>query len=208
VSSRAAEIQVLLEGVPLPATTEELLRYARGESADAATLARLEALPDREYASLDEVGETLHPVQPSAPKPQPRVPNPESNLPPGGEAYTDPSAEPPAADARRLRRPRAASSAAPPSVHPSATCLYLPASPFEYGSPIMPSRFSITLKSAFSTSTPPTASRRAGVASAGGTAMTAAAPALATALDPNTNGNSRRASCQTGIAVSEISVAV
>jgi hypothetical protein len=94
VSSRAAEIQVLLEGVPLPATKEELLDYARRENGDAAALGLLEALPEREYASLDEVGEALHPVQPSAPRPQPRVPKPESDLPPGGEAYTDPSAEP------------------------------------------------------------------------------------------------------------------
>jgi hypothetical protein len=94
VSSRAAEIQVLLEGVPLPATKDELLRYARGESADAATLALLEALPGREYSSLDAVGEALHPVQPISPTPQPHEPKPESDLPPGGEAYTDPSAEP------------------------------------------------------------------------------------------------------------------
>ncbi len=36
----------------------------------------------------------------------------------------------------------------------------------------------------------------------------AAAPALAAELAANTNGSSRRASCQTGIAVSETSVAV
>ena len=84
----------------------------------------------------------------------------------------------------------------------------MPASPVEYGSPSIPSRFSITSKSTFSTTTPPTASRRAGPASAGGTTIAAAAPALATALEPNRNGSSLRASCQTGIAVSETSVAV
>jgi hypothetical protein len=93
-------------------------------------------------------------------------------------------------------------------VQPIAIRLYFPASPLEYGSPTSPSRLSITLKSTFSTSTPPTASRRAGPASVGGTAMAAAAPALAAALEPNRNGSSRRASCQTGIAVLEINVDV
>ena len=94
MSSRAAEIQVLLEGVPLPATKDELLEYARGERSDGALVALLEARPEREYRSLDEVGEALHPVQPSRPRSQPRGPKPESGEPPGREAYTDPSAEP------------------------------------------------------------------------------------------------------------------
>ena len=115
---------------------------------------------------------------------------------------------PPAAAASRLRLPGPAISAAPPRVLPTASFLNFPASPFEYGSPSIPSRFSITLKSTFSAMTPPIASRRAGPASAVGTAIAAAAPALATALEPKTKGSSRRASCQTGTAVSEISVAV
>jgi hypothetical protein len=97
VSSRVAEIQVLLEGVPLPATKADLLRHARRESGDGASLALLEALPEREYRSIDEVGETLQPVQPvqpTWPRTQTDVPKPESDLPPGGDAYTDPSAEP------------------------------------------------------------------------------------------------------------------
>ena len=94
MSSRVAEIQVLLEGVPLPATRPDLLRYARDQHADAASLALLEALPEREYASIDEVGETLHPVQPASVSSQPERPRPESGQPPGGEAYTDPSPEP------------------------------------------------------------------------------------------------------------------
>ena len=57
-------------------------------------------------------------------------------------------------------------------------------------------------------SAPPIASRRAGAAARVGTAIAAAAPAVAAALDPNRNGSSCRASCQTGIAVFEISVAV
>lgn len=94
MSSRVAELQVLLEGVPLPAGKAALLRYARGEHADAASIALLEALPEREYVSIDEVAEALHPVQPGPPRPQAHEPEPESGLPPGGEAYTDASAEP------------------------------------------------------------------------------------------------------------------
>jgi hypothetical protein len=94
MSSRVAELQVLLEGVALPATKGTLVDYARRQGADTGALALLDALPDREYASLDEVGETLHPVQPASSTSQPYAPKPESGEPPGGEAYTDPSAEP------------------------------------------------------------------------------------------------------------------
>ena len=93
MSSRVAQLQVLLEGVPLPADKQELIRYARGEGAGPAELALLEALPEREYASIDEVGETLQPVQPVSPTEQPEQPKAESDLPPGGDAYTDPSPE-------------------------------------------------------------------------------------------------------------------
>jgi hypothetical protein len=88
----AAELQVLLEGVPLPAQKEELLAYARSQRDVSAE--RLTALPDREYRSLDEVGEALAPVQPSRPKPHAERPHEESGAPPGGDAYVDPSAEP------------------------------------------------------------------------------------------------------------------
>ena len=91
-TQRAAEIQVLLEGVPLPATKAELVDYARREDPDSAHL--LEALPDREYRSLDEVGETLAPVQPSRSQPQAAVPREESDLPPGGDDYVAPHPEP------------------------------------------------------------------------------------------------------------------
>jgi hypothetical protein len=94
VSSLVAEIQVLLEGVPLPASRDQLLHHARREDGDAATLALLEGLPQREYASIDEVGEALRPVQPEPQPSQPHAPKPESGLPPGGSAYTDPSEEP------------------------------------------------------------------------------------------------------------------
>jgi uncharacterized protein DUF2795 len=94
VSSRVAEIQVVLEGVPLPAGKQELIEHARREGAGPGEVALLEALPDREYGSLDEVGETLYPVQPVTPPKQPEQPEPESGLPPGGNAYTDPAPVP------------------------------------------------------------------------------------------------------------------
>jgi hypothetical protein len=76
----AAEIQALLEGVPLPATKGELVDYARREDPDLARL--LEALSDREYRSLDEVGEALAPVQPPRSQPDVAVPREESDAPP------------------------------------------------------------------------------------------------------------------------------
>ena len=82
-----AELQVLLEGVPLPATRQELLDYAsRQENGGVAAL--LERLPDREYRSLDDVGEELLPVQPEWPQPDAKEPRAESGAPPGGDAYT------------------------------------------------------------------------------------------------------------------------
>jgi Protein of unknown function (DUF2795) len=89
-----AELQALLEGVRLPAGKGDLVDYARAERARAELLILLERLPQREYRSLDEVGEALQPVQPSSQRAGPRAPRPESGLPPGGEAYTDPSGEP------------------------------------------------------------------------------------------------------------------
>jgi hypothetical protein len=94
MSSHVAELQVLLEGVPLPASKQELIDHAHRERAGPGELALLEALPDREFGSLDEVGETLYPVQPVTPAKQPEQPEPESGLPPGGEAYTDPAPVP------------------------------------------------------------------------------------------------------------------
>src|SRR5919204_1120390 len=88
----AAELQVLLEGVPLPAQKRELVEYARGQDGDAAR--HLESLPDREYRSLDEVGEALAPVQPSRSQPDATVPHEESGEPPGGVAYVEPHTEP------------------------------------------------------------------------------------------------------------------
>ena len=61
-SQRAAEIQVVLEGVRLPATRGELIAYARRWDPIAAS--ELGAIPDRAYVSIDEVGEVLLRVQP------------------------------------------------------------------------------------------------------------------------------------------------
>jgi hypothetical protein len=94
MSSLVAELQVLLEGVALPAPRQELLDHARREDAGPAELALLEGLPEREYSSLDEVGEALLPVQPSRKPERLGHPKPESGQPPGGSAYTDGSEEP------------------------------------------------------------------------------------------------------------------
>ena len=91
-SQQAAEIQVVLEGVPLPATKQELLAYARRE--DEAAAQALQSLPDRKYHSIDDVGEALSSVKPGSPEPGVALPREESGDPPGGEAYLDPSEEP------------------------------------------------------------------------------------------------------------------
>ncbi len=84
-TQRAAEIQVVLEAVELPATRQELVAYARNE--DETVVGALWRLPDREYRRIDEVGDEL-----LAPPPKlalaPRLPKPESGAPPGGGAYT------------------------------------------------------------------------------------------------------------------------
>lgn len=90
-AQRANEIQVLLEGVPLPASRAALVRYARGEDRDAAALL-LQLLPDREYDRLDEVGEALMDGA-KPPSPSSALPIPESGKPPGGDDYLQPFPE-------------------------------------------------------------------------------------------------------------------
>jgi hypothetical protein len=87
---RAAEIQVLLEGVRLPASRRELVDYARVQ--DPAASSELASLPDRSYESIDDVGEALAPVQPAQREPE-RLPRPESGEPPGGPEYVNPFPE-------------------------------------------------------------------------------------------------------------------
>jgi len=88
-----AELQVLLEGVPLPAQKQELIDYAR-EQDDHRVAGLLERLPDREYGTIDEVGEELVHVQPDRPSPDAHRPQGDTDLPPGGAAYTDAKAQP------------------------------------------------------------------------------------------------------------------
>ena len=86
---RAAEIQVALEGVKLPASRDELVRYAQTQ--EPSLVAELQALlPERKYEALDDVGEALAPVQPSRGSEE-RLPRPESGEPPGGEDYVNPT---------------------------------------------------------------------------------------------------------------------
>ena len=81
---QVATVQALLEGVDLPASKDDLVRYARRH--DPAAAALLERLPDREYGRIDEVGEELAPVQPRRSEDAP-LPRAESGSPPGGENY-------------------------------------------------------------------------------------------------------------------------
>jgi hypothetical protein len=90
-TQRATELQALLEGVPLPAHKRQLVAYARSQ--DKGMAEELVSLPDREYRSLDEVGEALAPVQPPRPQLDAAVPREESHAPPGGENYVKPDPE-------------------------------------------------------------------------------------------------------------------
>jgi hypothetical protein len=80
--------------VPLPAPRKALLEYAREHDAEAARA--LESLPEREYRSLDEVGEALAPVQlePEQEQEDVALPREESDAPPGGDDYADPNPRP------------------------------------------------------------------------------------------------------------------
>jgi hypothetical protein len=92
VTADRARIEALLEGHPLPAARDDLIRYAEREDSGAAQMLR--RLPDREFRTLDEVGEALQPVQPDRATRAAAVPKEESGLPPGGEDYVNPSPTP------------------------------------------------------------------------------------------------------------------
>ncbi|HEY7632520.1 MAG TPA: DUF2795 domain-containing protein [Thermoleophilaceae bacterium] len=83
-----AELQVLLEGVPLPNERSSLMRYAVHEGATGWQLAALQGLPERRYDNIDEVAEELLSVQPGYEHEVPDSPHEESGAPPGGDAYT------------------------------------------------------------------------------------------------------------------------
>ena len=93
-TQRAAELQVVLEGVPLPASRQELVDYASRQSDGARFSGDLRSLPDREYRSLDEIGEELVHVQPAPPRGLHALPREESGLPPGGDDYTNAAPDP------------------------------------------------------------------------------------------------------------------
>ena len=78
---RVAEIQVVLEGVSLPATRDQLIAYARSE--DPAAAEALERIPAGEYDRLDAVGEALVRTSPRQ-RAASRLPQPENGKPPGG----------------------------------------------------------------------------------------------------------------------------
>jgi len=86
-AQRAARIQAVLEGVPLPATRSQLLEYAQAE--DPEVVRDLEGLPDEQFDRLDAVGELLTLV-PTVAQPAQSVPRPESGKPPGGDDYLEP----------------------------------------------------------------------------------------------------------------------
>jgi hypothetical protein len=87
--ARAAQLQILLEGVPLPAEKAELLEYAVRQRAEPQFIADLRKVPDRTYESLEEVGEALIRVQPFHVDGATPAPGEESGDPPGGDAYTE-----------------------------------------------------------------------------------------------------------------------
>ena len=86
-TQRAAEIQAVLEGIPLPAKKAELVEYARAQ--DDRVARDLEGLPDEEFDRLDAVGELLT-LAPTRPKQGDPLPLPESGKPPGGPDYLTP----------------------------------------------------------------------------------------------------------------------
>ena len=63
-AAAAAELKTLLVGVALPAEKARLLEYAVQQRAEPQLLDALRSLPDREFESLDDVGEELLRVQP------------------------------------------------------------------------------------------------------------------------------------------------
>jgi hypothetical protein len=91
--SRVAELQVVLEGMPLPAGRSDLLSYAARQGATPLQIGLLHRLPEREFGTIDEVAETLVRVQPPRDREVPHRPREESGAPPGGDAYTRPQVE-------------------------------------------------------------------------------------------------------------------
>ena len=55
----AAELKSVLAGVPMPAEKPEMLEYAVRRRAEPSLLTLLREMPDRRYASLDELVDEL-----------------------------------------------------------------------------------------------------------------------------------------------------
>ena len=88
---RSAEIQVVLEGIALPARRDDLIRYAAQYDEEAAR--ELRQIPDREYRRIDDVGGELAATGVARGDDR-KLPKPESGEPPGGDAYLEPFPEP------------------------------------------------------------------------------------------------------------------
>ncbi|HJS69594.1 MAG TPA: DUF2795 domain-containing protein [Gaiellaceae bacterium] len=86
--ANASAVGALLTGIDLPASKDDIVRYAGEQDADAVELAALRSLEERDYASTMDVVEALRPVQPYLPEPEPGAPRAESGDPPGHEQYT------------------------------------------------------------------------------------------------------------------------
>jgi hypothetical protein len=93
VFAEVAAVQSLLEGVELPADKRRLIHYALEQEGGTTAAQLLERLPDRQYRSLDEVGEALSPVQPASAA-RPGLPREESDVRPGGADYVTRHPEP------------------------------------------------------------------------------------------------------------------
>jgi hypothetical protein len=87
-TAAVAEIKTALVGVELPADKARLLEYAVRQHVEPQQLEALRSLPDREFESLDEVGDELLHVQPRTVDEGAPAPHEESGQPPGGDDYT------------------------------------------------------------------------------------------------------------------------
>ena len=86
-----ALLKTLLEGVDLPAEKQALVQYAAANGATPRQLGLVGGLTQDEYATIDEIGEELRPVQPEWKAEVPHQPSEESGLPPGRDEYTNPN---------------------------------------------------------------------------------------------------------------------
>lgn len=92
-AAKVAELQVLLEGVPLPIERKGLVEYAEHAGAAPWQIGALRSLPERRWDTIDAVAEHLAPVQPPFEHEEPHEPSDESGAPPGGSDYTNPRPE-------------------------------------------------------------------------------------------------------------------